>query len=47
MPAILAVESVKKAYKMGKVIVPALKAVTFNVEEGVFVAIFGSSGRIS
>lgn len=44
MSAILAVENVKKAYRMGKLLVPALRGVTFNVEKGGFIAIFGPSG---
>jgi putative ABC transport system ATP-binding protein len=44
MCALLEVKNVKKTYKMGKVLVPALKGVTFNVEEGEFLAILGPSG---
>lgn len=44
MTLILEVNHVKKAYLMGKVIVPALRGVSFNVEEGEFLTIFGPSG---
>ena len=44
MCALLEVKNVKKTYKMGKVLVPALQGVTFNVEEGEFLAILGPSG---
>jgi len=44
MCALLEVKNVKKTYKMGKVLVPALRGVTFNVEEGEFLAILGPSG---
>ncbi len=44
MVAILEVRRVKKSYRMGKVVVPALRDVNFNVEKGEFVAIFGPSG---
>ncbi|NIO38587.1 ATP-binding cassette domain-containing protein [Candidatus Bathyarchaeota archaeon] len=44
MKAILKVHQVKKAYQMGKVIVPALRGVSFDVEEGEFLTIFGPSG---
>ncbi|MEM3673281.1 MAG: ABC transporter ATP-binding protein [Candidatus Bathyarchaeia archaeon] len=44
MAAILEVKNVKKSYRMGKVLVPALRDVSFNVEEGEFLTIFGPSG---
>jgi putative ABC transport system ATP-binding protein len=44
MVAILEVRDVKKSYRMGKVVVPALRGVNFNIKKGEFVAIFGPSG---
>jgi len=44
MCALLEVKNVKKTYRMGRVLVPALQGVTFNVEEGEFLAILGPSG---
>jgi len=44
MPTILEAKEVKKAYRMGKVLVPALRGVSFEIDEGEFVAIFGPSG---
>lgn len=44
MEAILNVQSVKKSYRMGKVLVPALRDVSFDVSEGEFLTIFGPSG---
>lgn len=44
MSSILEVKNVKKTYYLGKVPVPALKGVTFSLQEGEFVAIFGPSG---
>jgi len=44
MTSVLEVRNVKKSYRMGKVQVPALRGVSFTVEEGEFVTIFGPSG---
>ncbi len=44
MTAILEAKDVKKTYRMGEVLVPALRGVTFTVKEGEFLAILGPSG---
>jgi putative ABC transport system ATP-binding protein len=44
MTAILKVNNVKKSYRMGKVLVSALRGVSFEAEEGEFLTIFGPSG---
>jgi len=44
MPAILEAREVEKTYRMGKVLVSALRGITLEVEQGEFVAIFGPSG---
>lgn len=44
MSNILTVRNVKKSYRMGKVLVPALRGVNFEVKEGEFLTIFGPSG---
>jgi len=44
MKTTVRIQNVKKAYRMGKVIVPALRGVSFEVKEGEFLAVFGPSG---
>jgi len=44
MKGIVEVQDVKKAYRMGKVVVPALRGVSFEVREGEFLAVLGPSG---
>ena len=44
MAPIVEVREVKKSYHMGKVVVPALRGVSFDVEEGEILTIFGPSG---
>jgi len=44
MTALLEARGIKKTYRMGRVLVPALRGVTLEVAEGEFVAIFGPSG---
>ena len=44
MASIVEVKDVKKSYHLGKIIVPALRGVSFDVEEGEFLTIFGPSG---
>src|SRR6185437_4191770 len=44
MPHIIKAENVSKIYHVGKVDVPALRSVSFNVERGEFVSIVGPSG---
>lgn len=44
MDAVLEVQGVKKSYHMGKVVVPALCGVSFEIKEGEFLTIFGPSG---
>lgn len=44
MRTILEIHEVRKSYHMGKVIVPALRGVSFDVEKGEFLSIFGPSG---
>src|SRR3954468_23919894 len=44
MKSILRAVDLKKSYKIGKLDVPALKGVSFDIAEGEFVAIMGPSG---
>ena len=44
MAAIIQVENVTKVYRIGKVEVPALRGVSFEVQRGEFVSIVGPSG---
>jgi len=44
MKAILEVHEVKKSYRLGQVLVPALRGVSFDVKEGELLTIFGPSG---
>ena len=44
MSDIINIESMKKEYRMGKIIVPALNGVDIKINEGEFVAIMGPSG---
>src|SRR5499433_1672939 len=44
MPRIIEAENLRKTYHVGKVEVPALRGVSFNVERGKFVSVVGPSG---
>ncbi len=41
---IISVRDVKKEYELGKTLIPALKGVSFDIEEGEFLSIVGPSG---
>ena len=44
MAAIIQAQDLRKTYKIGKMDVPALRGVSFDVEEGEFVSVVGPSG---
>jgi putative ABC transport system ATP-binding protein len=44
MTSIVEARDVTKSYRLGKISVPALRGVSFDVEEGEFLTIFGPSG---
>lgn len=44
MPPIIQVENITKVYRIGRVDVPALRGVSFEVQHGEFVSIVGPSG---
>lgn len=44
VPLILEVRNIEKSYSLGKIQVPALRGISFNVHQGEFLAIFGPSG---
>jgi len=44
MAAIIQAQELRKTYKIGKVDVPALRGVSFDVDEGEFVSVVGPSG---
>ena len=44
MAPIVAIENVVKEYHLGKVVVPALRGISLNVEPGEFISIAGPSG---
>ena len=41
---IIQLENVRKSYHLGKTLVPAIKGVSFSIDEGDFVSIIGPSG---
>ena len=44
MPAFIEAQNLQKTYRVGKVDVPALRGVSFEVQQGDFVTIVGPSG---
>ena len=44
MPAFIEAREVRKTYRVGKVEVPALRGISFDVQKGEFVSIVGPSG---
>jgi putative ABC transport system ATP-binding protein len=44
MPSFIEAKELRKTYRVGKVDVPALRGISFNVEKGEFVTVVGPSG---
>ena len=44
MPAFIQAQDVRKTYRVGKVEVPALRGISFSVQQGEFVTVVGPSG---
>lgn len=44
MQSVIKIENIEKNYKMGKIVVPALKGVDVDIKRGEYVAIVGPSG---
>src|SRR5437762_12933932 len=44
MPAFIEAVELRKTYRVGKIDVPALRGISFNVEKGQFVSVVGPSG---
>ena len=44
MPAFIQAQELRKTYRVGKIDVPALRGVSFDVEKGLFVSVVGPSG---
>ena len=44
MPAFIEAVELRKTYRVGKIDVPALRGISFNVEKGEFVSVVGPSG---
>src|ERR1700690_4113313 len=44
MPAFIEAVELRKTYRVGKIDVPALRGISFNVQKGEFVSVVGPSG---